>query len=1334
MKKRLKILWTIVAATMFLMMPANLQAQWPNGGIKVSIVSGYGQLRVVSKYGPGGLFGKEEERFSSGEWTLDHPAVTEDWNFEVGYWPGYNDRLWKVEMRDLKSGKLILTYYPEDLKDKGDGRYEYEVKNARSLDGKWFQWYTMKGTHQWVEVYSYFQENYGPSVRRDEAGSAHAQNGKEAVSGAENGSILTLVANPNPGYAFKRWSVLKGYSALRDDELLLVGDTRVAAIFMPVTQAVVTFDPQGGTLESTTASPNAEGKFTSLPTPVRGDFGFRGWYDEDGNPFTTESVVKRNMTVYARWNQGLYVETNEIDFGRVLEGYTTIPSKRIHVQNLYGTPVKHSTEGAPNFGASMKGQPLDPNEESDIWVSPLLNRAPGIYNETKYVVNDKDSNKHPVNLKFKVEPVYTIKFELAGGVGAEGFAATTTTNLNFRAEVWPADPTRPGHEFLGWYDLPSYDGDWNPLGNKYDNKSWFDSSRTLYAKWRKVVYLDKTELDFGTVKKGYTSVAPQMLVLRNLSKSDIQLFDKYTYGFTDIKNPSIVFYDQEGPYNISDEETVLKTIDGMFEFWGDPRWEQAFKFTISPKTGLEPGEYNLDGNIQWQAKNGGGAGSSEWFTIKFKVEDGDPDPAQPDDGEKRVVQMHTAGIEKLNTIYYGRKLTNLYYDDPVPSWYVVDNQKDILGDLGGMYLLAKTLYGKEDGHFIQYDIGIYDLLSASNDYGSKRWQAGLVRNCIDVLWHSNFSEVEKAAVRNIEKTEAEIDESTEEGQFIYVANTVNDKLFPLSMNEVLDLPNELTAGFYKGEKQGWWLRSIEKTPHWGKPKNNDFYILDYFSPDGGIVITIVFKTDEGKKKFEKDNNDYNAKSSAPQRASAPAKAGENTTPTGYLYLPWVYGNEDFFYTASERYSRHGVRPAMNIDKNRVFMSSAAVGGKESGPLGSRALRKVRKSNPTEWKLTLIDTLRTGFTVAVDGYTPATSNSINVNHRVINSGAVMTIHYSGAPTGPNEFVSVALKRSSDNEVLYYGTIAANRASGDVTIPIPNDLEADQLHEVLIFSEQKNGDYYTDYVSPAVVYYIQMEKTEVQLYDDDYPFEEGDDPWNAIVINRNKGFETKYVKIIDRTLCRDGRWNTICLPFNLEDGNPDDGISFTGTLLEGAMVKQLVSSDYTPATSTLTLNFETVEAIEAGKPYIVRWSSDANLADVTSPVFNGVTISDVAASTTETEYTDFIGLYSSIYIGGLDRTMIYLGDDNKLYHPNDEMYINAFRGYFRLKEGLCASNIPGTTDVKTFVVNLGDEITAIDHIPQTSENADGQWYTIDGRRLQGKPTKKGIYIYNGKKVIK
>jgi hypothetical protein len=29
--------------------------------------------------------------------------------------------------------------------------------------------------------------------------------------------------------------------------------------------------------------------------------------------------------------------------------------------------------------------------------------------------------------------------------------------------------------------------------------------------------------------------------------------------------------------------------------------------------------------------------------------------------------------------------------------------------------------------------------------------------------------------------------------------------------------------------------------------------------------------------------------------------------------------------------------------------------------------------------------------------------------------------------------------------------------------------------------------------------------------------------------------------------------------------------------------------------------------------------------------------------------------------------------------------------------------------------------------------GTWYTVSGVRLAGKPTKKGLYIYNGKKIV-
>ena len=32
------------------------------------------------------------------------------------------------------------------------------------------------------------------------------------------------------------------------------------------------------------------------------------------------------------------------------------------------------------------------------------------------------------------------------------------------------------------------------------------------------------------------------------------------------------------------------------------------------------------------------------------------------------------------------------------------------------------------------------------------------------------------------------------------------------------------------------------------------------------------------------------------------------------------------------------------------------------------------------------------------------------------------------------------------------------------------------------------------------------------------------------------------------------------------------------------------------------------------------------------------------------------------------------------------------------------------------------------------SDNSFYTLDGRKLQGKPMQKGVYIHQGKKVIK
>ena len=47
--------------------------------------------------------------------------------------------------------------------------------------------------------------------------------------------------------------------------------------------------------------------------------------------------------------------------------------------------------------------------------------------------------------------------------------------------------------------------------------------------------------------------------------------------------------------------------------------------------------------------------------------------------------------------------------------------------------------------------------------------------------------------------------------------------------------------------------------------------------------------------------------------------------------------------------------------------------------------------------------------------------------------------------------------------------------------------------------------------------------------------------------------------------------------------------------------------------------------------------------------------------------------------------------------------------------------------------GDDTTGIMEMIQPADNGTGDWYSLDGRKLSSKPTKKGVYIQNGKKIV-
>ena len=70
---------------------------------------------------------------------------------------------------------------------------------------------------------------------------------------------------------------------------------------MPV--YTITFDPNGGTVTPTTAVTGTNGMLTTLPTPVRSNYTFDGWFTEEtaGTEVTAAAVFTVNTTIFARW-------------------------------------------------------------------------------------------------------------------------------------------------------------------------------------------------------------------------------------------------------------------------------------------------------------------------------------------------------------------------------------------------------------------------------------------------------------------------------------------------------------------------------------------------------------------------------------------------------------------------------------------------------------------------------------------------------------------------------------------------------------------------------------------------------------------------------------------------------------------------------------------------------------------------------------------------------------------------------------------------------------------------------------------------------------------------
>lgn len=216
-------------------------------------------------------------------------------------------------------------------------------------------------------------------------------------------------------------------------------------------------------------------------------------------------------------------------------------------------------------------------------------------------------------------------------------------------------------------------------------------------------------------------------------------------------------------------------------------------------------------------------------------------------------------------------------------------------------------------------------------------------------------------------------------------------------------------------------------------------------------------------------------------------------------------------------------------------------------------------------------------------------------------------------------------------------------------------------------------------------------------------------NAETISSNAD-KTVNVKLT-RTLKADV-WNTFCVPFD---------VTVAGSPLEGATIKQIASVE--EKTDCAVINFEDAPAtLEAGKAYLVRTATA-----IVNPTFNGVTVKNVTpANCSGNENYQLIGIYSPLNINAsLYGKVFGINNQDKLAKVKKDTSIKGMRAYFLLPNSATAAKL-----------NFGGELTGIDAVDNGEAVMTGKVYNLNGQyvgnSLEG--LKKGVYVVNGKKVLK
>jgi hypothetical protein len=155
-----------------------------------------------------------------------------------------------------------------------------------------------------------------------------------------------------------------------------------------------------------------------------------------------------------------------------------------------------------------------------------------------------------------------------------------------------------------------------------------------------------------------------------------------------------------------------------------------------------------------------------------------------------------------------------------------------------------------------------------------------------------------------------------------------------------------------------------------------------------------------------------------------------------------------------------------------------------------------------------------------------------------------------------------------------------------------------------------------------------------------------------------------------------YNTICFPFTVYiNDQTDNGVPHSGLAenhpLKGATVLNLIGKDELYNESgdpVVVLNFEQVNKLEAGKPYLIKLAEDQ--PSIKEPIpFTGVAYDDLTyinGNQTITIDDATISFHAMISPGNIPTEAVILVADNRLATITASGPMNGLRGYFTIDD--------------------------------------------------------------------